>query len=51
MTFIRKKKVKDKVYLIEVKNVRENGKIKQKFVRYLENLFFISARPINYTKS
>lgn len=35
MTFIRKKKVGDKVYLIEVKNVRENGKIKQKFVRYL----------------
>ncbi len=35
MTFIRKKKVGDKVYLIEVKNIRENGKIKQKFVRYL----------------
>jgi len=35
MTFIRKKKVGDKVYLIEVKNVRENGKIKQKFVKYL----------------
>ncbi len=35
MTFIRKKKVGDKVYLIEVKNVREDGKIKQKFVRYL----------------
>ena len=35
MTFIRKKKVGDRVYLIEVKNVRENGKIKQKFVKYL----------------
>ena len=35
MTFIRKKKVGDKVYLVEVKNVRENGKIKQKFVKYL----------------
>src|SRR3989338_3316538 len=35
MTFIRKKKVGDKVYLVEVKNVRENGKIKQKYVRYL----------------
>ena len=35
MTFIRKKRVGDKVYLIEVKNVRENGKIKQKFVKYL----------------
>ncbi len=35
MTFIRKKKVRGNVYLIEVKNVRENGKIKQKFVRYL----------------
>ena len=35
MTFIRKKKVGNKVYLIEVNNVRVNGKIKQKFVRYL----------------
>ena len=35
MTFIRKKKVGEKVYLVEVKNVRENGKIKQKYVRYL----------------
>ena len=35
MTFIRKKKVGDKIYLVEVKNVRENGKIKQKYVRYL----------------
>ena len=35
MTFIRKKKVGDKVYLVEVKNVRENGKIKQKFVKYI----------------
>src|SRR4030042_6022371 len=35
MSFIRKKKVGDKVYLVEVKNVRENGKIKQKFIRYL----------------
>ena len=35
MTFIRKKKVGDKVYLIEVRNIREDGKIKQKFVRYL----------------
>ncbi len=35
MTFIRKKKVGNKVYLIEVNNVRIDGKIKQKFVRYL----------------
>jgi hypothetical protein len=35
MSFIRKKKVKDKIYLVDVKNVRENGKIKQKFIRYL----------------
>ncbi len=35
MTFIRKKKVGEKVYLVEVKNVRENGKIKQKYIRYL----------------
>ena len=35
MSFIRKKKVGDKVYLVEVKNVREKGKIKQKFIRYL----------------
>ena len=35
MTFIRKIKVGEKVYLAEVKSYRENGKIKQKFIRYL----------------
>ena len=35
MTFIRKIKVGKKVYLAEVKSYRENGKIKQKFIRYL----------------
>ena len=29
------RKVGDKVYLAEVKSVRENGKVKQKFIRYL----------------
>jgi transposase len=35
MTFIRKKQVGNRTYLVEVKSVREHGKIKQKFVRYL----------------
>jgi len=35
MTFIRKKKVGNKTYLVEVKSFREAGKIKQKFIRYL----------------
>lgn len=35
MTFIRKKKVGRRTYLVEVKSVREKGKIKQKFIRYL----------------
>ena len=35
MTFIRKLKVGDKIYLAEVKSVRENGKVKQKFIKYL----------------
>jgi transposase len=35
MTFIRKLKVGDKVYLAEVKSIRENGKVKQKFIKYL----------------
>jgi len=35
MAFIRKIKVGKKVYLAEVKSYRENGKIKQKFIRYL----------------
>ena len=35
MSFIRKIKLGKKVYLAEVKSVRENGKVKQKFIRYL----------------
>jgi len=35
MVFIRKIKVGEKVYLAEVESYRENGKIKQKFIRYL----------------
>ena len=35
MTFIRKVKVGKRIYLAEVKSVRENGKVKQKFIRYL----------------
>ena len=35
MTFIRKVKVGKRIYLAEVKNMRENGKVKQKFIRYL----------------
>ncbi len=35
MTFIRKKKVGNQTYLVEVKSFREHGKIKQKFIRYL----------------
>lgn len=35
MAFIRKKKVGNKTYLVEVKSFREDGKIKQKFIRYL----------------
>ena len=34
MTFIRKVKVGKRIYLAEVKNMRENGKVKQKFIRY-----------------
>jgi transposase len=35
MVFIRKVKAGKKIYLAEVKSYRENGKIKQKFIRYL----------------
>ena len=35
MAFIRKVKVGEKVYLAEVESYRENGKIKQRFIRYL----------------
>ena len=35
MTFIRKIKIGKRTYLAEVKSVRENGKVKQKFIRYL----------------
>ncbi len=35
MSFIRKIKVGRETYLAEVKSVRENGKVKQKFIRYL----------------
>ncbi len=35
MVFIRKKRVGNRTYLVEVKSFRERGKIKQKFIRYL----------------
>lgn len=35
MSFIRKVKVGEKVYLSEVENTRINGKVKQKFLRYI----------------
>ena len=35
MSFIRKIKVGKKVYLAEVKSIRENGKVRQKFIRYV----------------
>jgi transposase len=35
MTFIRKIKTKSGTYLAEVKGYREDGKVKQKFIRYL----------------
>jgi transposase len=35
MTFVRKIKVGKRIYLAEVKNVREEGKVKQKFIRYI----------------
>lgn len=35
MSFIRKIKIGQKTYLAEVKSVRENGKVKQKFIRYI----------------
>jgi len=35
MSFIRKIKKKDAVYLAEVQNVREDGKVKQKVIRYI----------------
>lgn len=35
MVFIRKIKIRNRVYLAKVKSVRENGKVKQKFVKYI----------------
>lgn len=35
MSFIRKIKKKDAVYLAEVENYREGGKVKQRFIRYV----------------
>ena len=35
MAFIRKKRQGNKVYLIEVENYRFNGKVKQRFLRYV----------------
>jgi len=35
MSFIRKVKVGEKIYLSEVENTRINGKVKQKFIRYI----------------
>ncbi|MFA5246979.1 MAG: transposase [Candidatus Micrarchaeia archaeon] len=39
MSFIRKVKVGETTYLSEVKSVRENGKVRQKFIRYLGKEF------------
>lgn len=39
MTFIRKIKKGSRVYLAEVKSVREDGKVKQKFIRYVGKEF------------
>ena len=44
MTFIRKKKVGNRTYLVEVKSIREHGKIKQKFIKYLGRE--IDGKPI-----
>ena len=38
MTFVRKIKIRGRTYLAEVKSVRINGKVKQRFVRYLGKL-------------
>jgi len=38
MTFIRKIKKKGATYLAEVENVRENGKVRQKHIRYVGKL-------------
>lgn len=35
MAFVRKIKTKNGTYLAEVENFRENGKVKQKFIRYI----------------
>ena len=35
MAFIRKIKIGEKIYLAEVKSVREGSKVKQKFIRYV----------------
>lgn len=35
MSFIRKVKVGEKIYLAEVESTRVNGKVKQKFIRYI----------------
>lgn len=38
MTFVRRIKLKSGTYLAEVKGVRENGKVRQKIVRYIGKL-------------
>jgi hypothetical protein len=35
MSFVRKIRVGERVYLAEVESVRENGKVRQKFIRYV----------------
>ncbi|MBI4653225.1 transposase [Candidatus Kuenenbacteria bacterium] len=35
MSFVRKIKVGERIYLAEVRSVRENGKVRQKFIRYV----------------
>ena len=35
MSFIRRIKKKDAVYLAEVQSIREDGKVKQKVIRYV----------------
>jgi len=44
MTFIRRVKAGNRIYLAEVKSVRKNGKVKQEFIRYLGRE--IEGRPV-----
>jgi hypothetical protein len=58
MAFIRKIKKKDAVYLAEVESYREDGKVKQRVIRYLgkevdgkpEKKVLLSSVKINSSK-